>query len=34
MLGVTKEPGAIELVQARDGQAGRVTDVVQPRGGF
>jgi len=32
--GVTKEPGAIELVQARDGQAGRVTDVVQPRGGF
>jgi hypothetical protein len=31
--GVTQEPGAIELMQARDGQAGRVTDVVQPRGG-
>ena len=27
-------PGAIELMQARGGQAGRVADVVQPGGGF
>jgi hypothetical protein len=34
MLGVAKVPGAIELVQAREGKAGGVADVVQPRGGF
>jgi hypothetical protein len=34
MLGVARVPGAIELMQARGGQVGRVADVVQPRGGF
>ena len=34
VLGVAQVPGAIELVQARDGKAGGVADVVQPRGGF
>jgi len=34
MLGVAQVPGAIELMQARERQAGGVADVVQPRGGF
>ena len=34
VLGVAQVPGAVELVQARDGKAGGVADVVQPRGGF
>ena len=34
VLGVAQVPGAIELVQAREGKAGGVADVVQPRGGF
>jgi hypothetical protein len=33
MLGVAQVPGAIELVQAREGKAGGVADVVQPCGG-
>ena len=32
--GVAQVPGAIELVQAREGKAGGVADVVQPCGGF
>ena len=34
VLGVAQVPGAVECVQARGGQAGRVADVVQPRSGF
>jgi hypothetical protein len=34
MLGVAQVPGAIELVQAREGKAGGVANVVQPCGGF
>ena len=34
MLGVAQVPGAVELVQARDGEIGCVADVVQPCGGF
>ena len=34
VLGIAKVPGAVLGVQARHGQAGRVADVVQPRGGF
>ena len=34
VLGVAQVPGAVELVQARDGKVGCVADVVQPRGGF
>ena len=34
VLGIAQVPGAIELVQAREGKAGRVADVVQPGGGF
>jgi len=34
VLGVAQVPGAVKLVQARDGEAGAVADVVQPRGGF
>ena len=34
MLGVAQVPGAVERMQARGGKAGRVADVVQPRGGF
>ena len=34
VLGVAQVPGAVELVQARDGEIGCVADVVQPRGGF
>ena len=34
VLGVAQVPGAIELVQAGDGEAGGVADVVQPGGGF
>ena len=34
MVDVAQVPGAIELVQPREGKAGRVTDVVQPCGGF
>jgi hypothetical protein len=34
VLDVAHVPGAIELVQAREGKAGGVADVVQPRGGF
>ena len=34
VLGVAQVPGAIELVQAREGKAWGVADVVQPRGGF
>ena len=33
-LGVAQVPGAVELVQARDGEIGCVADVVQPCGGF
>jgi len=32
--GVAQVPGAIELMQVREGKAGRVADVVQPGGGF
>jgi hypothetical protein len=31
---IAQVPGTVEGVQARHGQAGRVADVVQPRGGF
>ncbi len=34
VLGVAQVPGAVELMQARDGKIGCVADVVQPRGGF
>ena len=34
MLGVAQVPGAVKLVQAREGKTGRVSDVVQPGGGF
>ena len=34
VLGVAQVPGAVECVQARHGEVGRVADVVQPRGGF
>ena len=34
ILGVAQVPGAIELVEAREGKAGGVADVVQPSGGF
>jgi len=34
VLGVAQVPGAIELMQARGGEAGGVADVVQPRGGL
>jgi uptake hydrogenase large subunit len=34
VLGVAQVPGAVELVQAREGKAGGVADVVQPCGGF
>ena len=34
VLGVAQVPGAVQGMQARHGQAGRVADVVQPRGGF
>jgi hypothetical protein len=34
VLGVAQVPGAVELVQAGGGEAGGVTDVVQPGGGF
>lgn len=34
VLGVAQVPGAVELVQACEGKAGCVADVVQPRGGF
>jgi hypothetical protein len=34
VLGVAQVPGAVEWVEARRDKAGRVTDVVQPRGGF
>ena len=34
VLGIAQVPGAIELVQAREGKAGDVADAVQPRGGF
>ena len=34
MVGVAQVPGAIELMQAREGKAGGVADVVQPRGGL
>jgi hypothetical protein len=34
VLGVAQVTGAVECVQARHGKAGRVADVVQPRGGF
>jgi hypothetical protein len=34
VLGVAQVAGAVEGAQARHGQAGRVADVVQPRGGF
>ena len=34
VLDVAQVPGAIELVQAREGKAGGVADVVQPGGGF
>ena len=34
MLDVAQVPGAIELVQASEGKAGGVADVVQPGGGF
>jgi len=32
--GVAQIPGAVERVQPSQGQGGRVTDVVQPRGGL
>jgi len=34
VLGIAKVPGAVQGVQARHGQAGRVADVVQPGSGF
>jgi hypothetical protein len=34
LLGVAQVPGAIELVQAREGKARGVADVVQPGGSF
>jgi hypothetical protein len=34
VLRVAQVPGAIELMQAGDGEAGGVADVVQPRGGL
>jgi hypothetical protein len=34
VLGVAQVPGAVELVQARDGDARGVADVVYPGGGF
>ena len=34
VLGVAQVTSAVEWVEARDGKAGRVADVVQPRGGF
>ena len=34
VLGVAQVPGAVEWVEARRGEAGRVADVVQPPGGF
>jgi hypothetical protein len=34
VLSVAQVPGAVECVQARGGEAGRVADVVQPRSGF
>ena len=34
VAGVAQVAGAVEGVQARHDQAGRVADVVQPRGGF
>jgi hypothetical protein len=34
VLDVTKVPGAVECVQARHGQVGRIANVVQPCGGF
>ena len=34
VLGVTQVPGAVECMQARHGEVGRVADVVRPRGGF
>ncbi len=34
VLGVAQVSGAVECVQARGGQVGRVADVVQPCGGF
>ena len=34
VLGVAEVPGAVQGVQAGHGKAGRVADVVQPRGGF
>ena len=34
VLGVAQVTGAVECVQARYGQVGRVADVVQPRSGF
>jgi hypothetical protein len=34
VLGVAQVSGAIKLVQAREGKAGGVADVVQPCGGF
>ena len=34
VLGVAQVTGAVEWVEARRGEAGRVADVVQPRGGF
>ena len=33
VLGVAQVPGAVELMQAGDGEAGGVADIVQP-GGF
>jgi hypothetical protein len=34
VVSVAEVAGAVECVQARHGQTGRVADVVQPRGGF
>ena len=34
VLGVAQVAGAVEWVEARDGEAGGVADVVQPCGGF
>ena len=34
VLGVAQVTGAVEWVEARRGEAGRVADVVQPPGGF
>ena len=33
-LGVAQVPGAVELVQARDGEIGCIADVMHPRRGF